>query len=110
METNASDGGRQRSSAAVRVFDRVCRNPRTGEVVIVQRPNLPLILYLVAAVVRVVAEPDGVAGVVVSAGATAALAWWSVEEVVRGESLFRRGLGTAVLTGMVAQRLFADAS
>jgi len=53
------------------------RNPQTGEVVIVQRPNVPLKV------------------------AFGALAWWAVLEVKDGESPFRRALGGVVLAGAI---------
>ena len=72
------------------------RDRSTGQVVIAQLPNLPLIVFLVAAAIRRYASPDGTAGAVVSGVATVALLWWSVDEVVRGVNPFRRILGGVV--------------
>ena len=93
------------SSPAERLFDRVCRNPETGQIAIVQRPNAPLLVFFAAAAVRLLARPDGRLGDTVSVVSVAALAWWAVGEVVRGDSLFRRLLGAGVLATMVVGRL-----
>ena len=91
------------------LFDRVFRNPETGDVVIAQFPNLPLWIFLAATVVRVGFHPDGGLGTVVSVAGGLALLWWSVLEIGWGDSLFRRLLGAVVLVGLVvswAGRLF----
>ena len=80
------------------MFDRIFRNPETGQVVIAQAPNLPLIIFLVASVVRLVFPAAGIVAAI-------ALAWWSVAEIGWGDSLFRRFLGAAVLVGMVVGRV-----
>ena len=72
------------------------RDRSTGQVVIAQLPNLPLIVFLVAAAVRRFASPGGATGTAVSLVATAAILWWSVDEVVRGVNPFRRILGGVV--------------
>ena len=77
------------------------RNPATGKVVIFQWPNLPLAIYLVATLVRVLFHPAGTAGTVVTVIATVAILWWSGDEVLRGESPFRRVLGAVVLTATI---------
>ncbi len=85
--------------------DRVFRNPETGELVLWQTPNPPLIVFLLATAVRLLLHPDGGVGTAVSVVAGLALAWWAVDEVARGDSLFRRILGAVVLIGMVVTRL-----
>ena len=79
---------------------RFFRNPETGEVVLAQRPNLPLAIFLGATAVRLVADPDGDVRTAVDAVATVALAWWAVDEIVRGDSPFRRVLGAVVLASV----------
>jgi hypothetical protein len=76
---------------------RFFRNPETGALAVVQVPNLPLAIFLVASAARRVLHPDGALGTVVSIVAGAGLVWWSVEEIRRGESPFRRVLGGVVL-------------
>lgn len=86
-------------------FDWLFRNRRTGGITIGQWPNLPLWLFIAASVIRRLARPEGDAGRAVEVVAVGSLAWWSVDEIVRGVNPFRRALGAAVLVGLVAQRL-----
>jgi hypothetical protein len=81
------------------------RNPKTGELVIAQRPNLPLAIFLVATLVRLAFEPEGAVGTAVSVVAALGLVWWALEEIVRGDSPFRRVLGGVVLVAFVVGRL-----
>jgi hypothetical protein len=78
------------------------RNPDTNEVVVAQRPNLPLAIFLVATVARWITHWSWL-GIV----AGIALAIWAILEIVRGDSPFRRVLGAVVLVAMVASRLLA---
>lgn len=86
-------------------FDRFFRNAETGELVLAQRPNLPLAIFLVATAIRLALRPDGAAGDVVAIVGGAGLAWWSADEVLRGDSPFRRVLGGVVLTALVLRLL-----
>jgi hypothetical protein len=92
-------------SSSRTIVDRVFRNPDTGELVLWQTPNPPLIVFLVATAVRLLLHPHGNAGTATSVVSGIALAWWAVDEVARGDSLFRRILGAVVLVGMVVMRL-----
>jgi len=75
------------------------RNPETGRVVVAQRPNLPLAVYLVATVARLVVGKNAALEVV----ATVGLVVWAVLEIVRGDSAFRRVLGAVVLAATAAR-------
>jgi hypothetical protein len=86
------------SSAASRFF----RNPRTGDVVVAQMPNMPLWVFLAATAVRVLFRPDGSVGTLVSIVGTAGLVVWACLEIARGDSPFRRVLGVVVLLATVA--------
>jgi hypothetical protein len=86
------------SSAVSRFF----RNPRTGDVVVAQMPNMPLWVFLAATAVRVLFRPDGSVGTLVSIVGTAGLVVWAGLEIARGDSPFRRGLGVVVLLATVA--------
>jgi hypothetical protein len=88
-----------------RWLGRLFRSPETGRLVIVQRPNAALVVYLAATAMRLVLRPEGAAGWATAAVGTAALAWWATDEVARGESPFRRVLGLAVLAGLVLRLL-----
>lgn len=83
-------------------IDRFFRNPETGRLTIVQAPNLPLAIFLVATAVRLVLHPEGTVGTAVSIVGTASLVWWSVDEIARGDSPFRRVLGAVVLAATLA--------
>jgi hypothetical protein len=89
-------------SPARRAFDWLFRDRTTGAIVIAQLPNLPLAVFIVAAVIRSVAHPAGTVGIVVGAIATVALLWWAGDEVLRGVNPFRRILGAVVLVVTVA--------
>ena len=86
-------------------FGQLFRNTDTGELAIVQWPNLPLAIFLIATVVRVAAHPHGGARTALSVVGAVSLAWWSVDEIARGDSVFRRVLGAVVLVGLLLSRL-----
>ena len=86
----------RRQSALGRFF----RNPETGKVVVAQMPNAPLLVWLAATLVRLVFSPAGALGTVVAAVATASLVVWSLLEIARGDSPFRRVLGGVVLAAL----------
>ena len=73
--------------------------------VIAQRPNLPLGVFLAATVLRLLTDPSGTAGAAVAVLASGALAWWAGDEILRGDSLFRRVLGGVVLLSMITAQL-----
>jgi hypothetical protein len=78
------------------------RNPDTGEIVVVQAPNVPLWVFLAATAVRLVFHPNGTAGTVVSIVSTVAIVVWAVIEIAAGSSPFRRVLGGVVLLVVLA--------
>lgn len=78
-------------------FEWLFRDRTTGGVTIAQVPNAPLWIFLAATAVRVVAEPDDGVRTALDAVAGLALAWWAIDEVVRGANPWRRLLGAAVL-------------
>jgi hypothetical protein len=82
-------------------MDWTFRDRKTGHIVVAQLPNLPLAIFLVATLVRVVAHPHGRVGDAVSLVGTVALVWWAVEEVAHGVNPFRRALGGLVLVATV---------
>ena len=85
----------------MRAFDWLFRDRRTGEVVIAQLPNPPLVVFLVAAAVGRFGGLEGAAATTVSVVATVALLWWAADEVLRGVNPFRRVLGGAVALATV---------
>lgn len=78
------------------------RDRTTGRITIAQFPNVSIGLFVVLALIRWLFSPQGVAGDLVAIAAGGALAWWSVDEIVRGVNPFRRILGGAVLALVVA--------
>jgi hypothetical protein len=90
----------------VTIVDWLFRDRTTGRIVIAQWPNLSFGIFLVASVVRRLADPAGTVGTVVAVVATGALLWWAVDEIVRGVNPWRRILGAVVggatLVGLVA--------
>ena len=82
-------------------ISRFFRNPETGEVVVVQMPNVPLWVFLAAAAMRLLLHTTGTFGAIVSIVGTVGLVVWATFEIIRGESPFRRVLGAGVLIAMV---------
>jgi len=78
------------------------RNRDTGEIVVAQAPNLPLWIFIAATAVRLVFQPDGTAGTVVSIVSTVAIVVWALIEIAAGSSPFRRVLGGVVLLAVLA--------
>ena len=80
-----------------RAVDWMFRNRETGRITIVQFPNVPLGLFIVASIVSALANPRGAVGHVVTVLGTGALVVWAVVEVIRGVNPWRRLLGGGVL-------------
>lgn len=83
------------------ILTRFFRSPKTGRVVVVQMPNLPLWVFLTATALRLLFQPKGSLGTTSSIIGTAALMVWATLEIARGESLFRRVLGAVVALATV---------
>ncbi len=81
--------------------DRFFRNGETGEVVIGQAPNRHILIGKLALLVAWL-FPDDKAGHIGRVVAATAFTIWGVDEVVRGESPFRRTLGLLALGGLAA--------
>lgn len=73
----------------------------TGKLVIIQIPNIPLVLFFVAAAIVRFAPVHGSIRTGLRIAEMAALAWWAVDEILRGVNPFRRMLGAVVLVAMV---------
>ena len=80
------------------------RDRSTGEVVIAQFPNPPLWIFLAAVVVRAFATDGTTLAAAAGWTGTAALAWWALDEIVRGVNPWRRALGAGGLV-LVAFRV-----
>jgi hypothetical protein len=73
------------------------RDRATGKLVIAQRPNLLLMLWLACIVTGWLVHPTGRWSTILSAVGTAALVIWAGDEVARGVNPWRRVLGAGVL-------------
>jgi hypothetical protein len=89
---------RETDSVGPSAFHRFFANRETGKVVIGQRPNGPLRLYLAASSARRLTTDEQRARVL-SAVATGSLSVWALLELTRGDSPFRRTVGAVVLAG-----------
>ena len=87
------------------MIDWLFRDRRTGRITVAQRPNVPLLVFLAAVVVRWVLHPQGTVGTVVDVVGAGALVVWAGDEIVRGVNPWRRILGGAVLAAIVAGAL-----
>lgn len=72
------------------------RNQHTGDIVMGQAPNAPISIFTVSAVAHWL-FPDDAVGRVAGGVSRAALAWWAVDEVLRGANPYRRLLGAGAL-------------
>lgn len=77
------------------MIDWLFRDRTTGRLVIAQFPNVALWIFLATVVLGFVLPADGGPATVVDAIGVGALAWWAVDEVVRGVNPWRRILGVA---------------
>ena len=88
-----------------RVIDWLLRDRRTGGWTLVQKPNLPLTVWLATTAARWVGHPHGDIRTALDVVGTAALVVWAGDEVLRGVNPARRILGGAVLAALVASRV-----
>lgn len=84
------------ASRTKRIIEWLLLDRTTGRITIVQFPNVPLGIFLIASALRWFASPDGTTGTVVSVVATGGLLWWAIDEIVRGVNPFRRALGASI--------------
>ena len=77
------------------------RSRVTGRISVAQLPNWQLVVWLLASAVMRLGNPQGRARDVLAVIASAALALWAGDEVLRGVNPFRRILGVAVLAWLV---------
>nr|WP_082513822.1 hypothetical protein [Methylobacterium sp. Leaf465] len=78
-------------------IDWFFRDRKTGAITIGQWPNAPLLIFIGCALVGWLDGPGGRIGPYLRILGAAALAWWAVDEVVRGVNPWRRCLGAGVL-------------
>ena len=83
------------------MFDWLFRNRQTGETTIGQRPNAAIIIFAVAWAARRILVPTGSVGTALDVIVTGSLAFWALDELIRGVNPWRRILGVVVLTFVI---------
>jgi hypothetical protein len=92
----------QRDAGTVRrAVDWMFRDRTTGAITVAQWPNLPLWLFGGLSVAAWAIRGSKTLEAWLSVGADLALAWWAIDEVLRGVNPWRRILGAATLAGLV---------
>ena len=84
------------------VVNWLFRNRQTNEITIAQFPNVALWIFLAAVAVRLVVPADAGIRTYIDWVRVIALAWWAIDEVVRGVNPWRRLLGLAGCTFAIA--------
>ena len=85
------------------LFNRVFRDSE-GKIVIAQPPNLPLIVWIVASVLKLIVT-TGKINLGLDLVAFGSLFTWAWEELFQGVNYFRRALGLIVLVGLIASKI-----
>lgn len=85
------------------LFDRTFRDSE-GNVVIAQPPNLPLIIWIVASLLKLIVT-TGKINLGLDLVAFGTLFTWAWEELFQGVNYFRRALGLIVLVGLIASKI-----
>ena len=96
--TTSSTGRRAHRGVVGWLFE----NRTTGEFTVAQFPNAPLWVAAAGATLARFLVRRGTTHAVVSVTAGVALAWWAVDEILRGVNPFRRLLGIAVAAAVAA--------
>ena len=73
------------------------RDRKTGRIVVAQKPNAALIAFLILRIAAAITSAKGTAGNLLDWAGSAALAWWALDELLRGVNPFRRALGAVAL-------------
>ena len=85
------------------MFDRTFRDSE-GKIVIAQPPNLPLIVWIVASLLKLIVT-TGKINLGLELVAFGSLFTWAWEELFQGVNYFRRALGLIVLVGLIGWKL-----
>lgn len=91
----------QQGLPARRAIDWCFRNRETGAITVAQAPNLILWIVIATGALRWI-WPSGTPGVVLTVGFKGSLAIWAADEIFRGVNPWRRFLGAAVLSYVLA--------
>ncbi|MBD1849705.1 hypothetical protein [Leptolyngbya sp. FACHB-711] len=82
------------------LFDRIFRDSN-GNIVIIQPPNLPILVGTAATLLHFVA-PNGTIGILSGLVGFGTLYSWAWLELFSGVNYFRQGLGLVSLIGLIA--------
>ena len=83
------------------LFNKVFRD-REGKIVLAQMPNLPLIVWIVASLLKMIFT-TGRINIGLDVLAFGSLFTWAWEELFQGVNYFRRALGFLVLVGLASK-------
>jgi hypothetical protein len=81
------------------LFDRLFRDG-TGEIIIGQPPNLPILIWVSATLLKLVFQ-TGQVKLALDLLAFSSLLYWSFLEITQGVNYFRRDLGVFVLIALI---------
>lgn len=84
-------------------FNQVFRD-REGNVVLAQPPNLPIIVWVVASLLKLILT-TGKIGIALDLIIFGSLFTWAWEELFQGVNYFRRALGLVVLVGLIVSKI-----
>jgi hypothetical protein len=85
------------------VFDKLFKDS-SGKIVIAQIPNLPIIIWAVLSLLKIVYK-TGRINLGLDILASVSLFVWAVQELLQGVNYFRRGLGAIVLIGLIISKI-----
>jgi hypothetical protein len=81
------------------LFDRMFRD-NTGEIVVAQAPNIPILVWIAATLLKLVFK-TGQVKIALDVLAFGSLLYWSFLEITQGATYFRRDLGVIVLIALM---------
>ena len=90
------------------LFDKIFRDG-DGNIVIAQPPNLPIIVWGVASLLKLIFT-SGLTNIGLDLIAFGSLFTWAWLELFQGVNYFRRTLGLVVLVGFVGLRIFSNST
>ena len=85
------------------LFNKVFRDSE-GKIVLAQMPNLPLIVWIVASLLKLIFT-TGKINTGLELLAFGSLFTWAWEELFQGVNYFRRALGILVLVSLIASKI-----
>jgi hypothetical protein len=85
------------------LFDKLFRDG-SGEIVIAQMPNLPIIIWVVVSLLKTVYK-TGKINLGLDILAVSSLFIWAIQELFQGVNYFRRGLGAIILIWLMVSKI-----